>query len=75
MIVRMRIFLDTASLVEIRRWNRQRVIDGVTTNPSILYQAGFHDLKQAACQIAAEFLDHAQRSEAARAKVEKEVER
>ena len=49
----MQIFLDTASIPEIIRWKTQHVIDGVTTNPSILYKAGFHDLKNAAQELAA----------------------
>lgn len=49
----MQIFLDTASIAEILRWKKQHVIDGVTTNPSILYKAGFSDWKTAAQELAA----------------------
>jgi transaldolase len=49
----MQIFLDTASIPDILYWKRQQVIDGVTTNPSILYKAGFHDLAAAARELAA----------------------
>ena len=49
----MDIFLDTASIDEVVRWEKQHVINGVTTNPSILYKAGFQDLKTAAQELAA----------------------
>lgn len=49
----MEIFLDTASIPEIVRWLKQHVLDGVTTNPSILYKAGYHDLRTAALELAA----------------------
>ncbi len=48
----MEIFLDTASISEIVRWKQQRIIDGITTNPSILFQAGYHDLESAARELA-----------------------
>lgn len=49
----MQIFLDTAQLPEIRRWLAQGVIDGVTTNPSILAKDGVDDIRSAARAIAA----------------------
>jgi len=41
----MHIFLDSANLGEIRKWLAQGVIDGVTTNPSIMLKDGVHDLE------------------------------
>ncbi len=36
----MKIFLDTANLAEIRRYNDMGLIDGITTNPSLLSREG-----------------------------------
>ncbi|MGA9041119.1 MAG: transaldolase family protein [Terriglobales bacterium] len=41
----MKIFVDSANLKEIERWLRQGVVDGVTTNPSIMLKDGIHDLE------------------------------
>jgi transaldolase len=49
----MEIFLDTADTNEIRFWTDQGVIDGVTTNPSIMLAAGHVDLRVAARDLAA----------------------
>lgn len=49
----MQIFLDTAQLPDIRRWLAQGVIDGVTTNPSIMARDGVGDLRAGARAIAA----------------------
>ena len=43
-------FLDTANLNEIREANALGVIDGVTTNPSLVAKEGGVDFKQ---QVAA----------------------
>lgn len=48
----MEIFLDTADLEEINWWLDQGVIDGVTTNPSIMLSCGHSDLRAAAKEIA-----------------------
>jgi transaldolase len=48
----MEIFADTADLKEIRSWLDFGVIDGATTNPSILLAAGVYDLRLGAQQIA-----------------------
>ena len=42
----MKIFLDTANLKEIREANDLGVLDGVTTNPTLVGKEGreFHDL-------------------------------
>jgi transaldolase len=49
----MEIFADTADLKEIRSWLDFGVIDGVTTNPSIMLAGGVYDLRRGAQDIAA----------------------
>ena len=49
----MQIFLDSANLSEIDYWMRQGVVDGVTTNPSILLKDGVYDLEEAARRLCA----------------------
>jgi transaldolase len=48
----MEIFADSADLTEIRAWLEFGVIDGVTTNPSILLASGVYDLRLGALEIA-----------------------
>lgn len=36
----MKIFLDTANIDEIRRFNDMGLLDGITTNPSLLFREG-----------------------------------
>jgi transaldolase len=48
----MEIFLDSANVEEIRRWLEQGVIDGVTTNPTIMLKDGAFDLEERAKEIA-----------------------
>ncbi len=48
----MEIFLDTSNLDEIRTWLKQGVLDGVTTNPSILFKEGGHDMEATAKAVA-----------------------
>jgi len=48
----MEIFLDSANLDEIRRWLQYGVVDGVTTNPSILLKDGGYDMERRAREIA-----------------------
>lgn len=48
----MEIFADTADLTEIRTWLDYGVIDGVTTNPSILLASGVYELRLGAVEIA-----------------------
>jgi transaldolase len=48
----MEIFADTADLKELRTWLEYGVIDGATTNPSILLAAGVYHLRQGAVEIA-----------------------
>lgn len=48
----MEIFADTASLKDIAQWLEYGVIDGVTTNPSIMLAAGTYKLRDGALEIA-----------------------
>ena len=49
----MEIFLDSASMDEIRRWLELGLLDGVTTNPSIMLKDGGFDMERRAKEIAA----------------------
>lgn len=49
----MEIFIDSASIKEIEKWLRMGVIDGVTTNPSIMFKDGVYDAEAGAKKIAA----------------------
>lgn len=46
------IFIDTANLNEINRWVGMGIVDGVTTNPSIMRQDGVTDFEKRAKSIA-----------------------
>lgn len=48
----MEIFIDTANTEEIQKWLEYGVIDGVTTNPSIMLQDKVYDLERGAREIA-----------------------
>ena len=48
----MKIFLDTADLGAIERWLRCGMVDGVTTNPSIMRKEGVRDVEEGARSIA-----------------------
>ncbi|MDP2948066.1 MAG: transaldolase family protein [Chloroflexota bacterium] len=48
----MELFLDTASIQEIKRWLAFGVLDGVTTNPSIMLKDGGYDMEARAKEIA-----------------------
>jgi transaldolase len=48
----MEIFLDSANSREIARWLREGLIDGVTTNPSIMLKDGVYDMERGAKAIA-----------------------
>jgi transaldolase len=53
----MQIFVDSANLQEIEHWLHQGVVDGVTTNPSIMLKDGVYDLEERArrlCQLLGE---------------------
>mgnify|MGYP001567584785 CR=1 FL=1 len=47
----MKPFLDTADLVEIERWLKTGLLDGITTNPTILKSAGVTEPMKAWRQI------------------------
>ncbi len=49
----MEIFVDSASTTEIEKWLNMGVIDGVTTNPSIMFKDGVYDAEAGAKEIAA----------------------
>jgi transaldolase len=49
----MEIFIDSANPDEIRRWLEYGVVDGVTTNPSILLKDAGYDMEERAKEIAA----------------------
>ena len=49
----MKIFLDTADIVEIRKWLDMGVIDGVTTNPSIMLKDRILDTETGVKEITA----------------------
>jgi transaldolase len=46
------IFLDTADLDEVRRWMARGVIDGVTTNATLLRRQAVRDLRAAVLAVA-----------------------
>lgn len=48
----MEIFLDSADTVEIKKWLDYGILDGVTTNPSILLKDGGYDMEARAKEIA-----------------------
>ena len=39
----MKFFIDTVNIEEIKKANELGMVDGVTTNPSLMTQAGHHD--------------------------------
>jgi transaldolase len=47
----MQIFVDSANIQEIENWLRQGVVDGVTTNPSIMLKDGVYDLEEGARRL------------------------
>ena len=46
----MKFFLDTADVDEIREWNATGLLDGVTTNPSLILKSG-RDIKEVLAEI------------------------
>ncbi len=48
----MEIFLDSANLNEIQKWTDMGIIDGVTTNPSIMLKDGAYNIETRAKEIA-----------------------
>ena len=49
----MQLFIDSANIGEIAKWFKMGVIDGVTTNPSIMLKDGVYDIETGAREIAA----------------------
>ena len=49
----MEIFIDSASIAEIEKWMKMGLIDGVTTNPSIMFKDGVYDAEAGAKEITA----------------------
>jgi transaldolase len=49
----MKFFIDTANIAEIREANRMGMVDGVTTNPSLIAKEGgnFKDIIQEICEV------------------------
>jgi len=47
----MQIFLDSADYQEIDRWLAQGVVDGLTTNPSIMFKDKVYDLEEGARRL------------------------
>ena len=48
----MHIFLDSADFQQIEFWLKQGVVDGVTTNPSIMFKDGVTDLQAGALKLS-----------------------
>jgi transaldolase len=48
----MRVFVDSADQKQIESWLQQGVVDGVTTNPSIMFKDGATDLEECARRLA-----------------------
>ncbi len=49
----MQIFIDSANISEIKKWLNYGVVDGVTTNPSVMFKDGVYDVEAGAKEIAA----------------------
>ena len=49
----MEIFIDSANITEIEKWLNMGVIDGVTTNPSIMLKDKVYEMERGAKEIAA----------------------
>ncbi len=50
---KLEIFIDSANVAEIGKWLKIGVLDGVTTNPTLMLQDGAHDMEKRAKEIAA----------------------
>jgi transaldolase len=48
----MQIFIDSADVKQIETWLEQGVVDGATTNPSIMFKDGVTDLEEGARKLA-----------------------
>ena len=51
----MQIFLDSANQKEIEKWLHQGIIDGLTTNPSIMFKDGVYDIEKGAQNLCKKF--------------------
>ena len=51
----MQIFIDSANQKEIEKWLQQGVVDGLTTNPSIMFKDGVYDIEEGARRLCALF--------------------
>jgi transaldolase len=49
----MQIFLDSANQKEIEKWLHQGIVDGLTTNPSIMFKDGVYDIEEGARSLCA----------------------
>lgn len=49
----MLIFVDSADLKQVETWLNEGVVDGVTTNPSIMFKEGVTDIEEGARKLAA----------------------
>ena len=49
----MEIFVDSANITEIEKWLKMGVVDGVTTNPSIMLKDHVYDMEKGTRDIAA----------------------
>ena len=52
----MKIFIDSANQKDIEKWLNYGILDGVTTNPSILLKEGLYDI-EAAVKLLANIID------------------
>ena len=52
----MKIFIDSANQKYIEKWLKYGILDGVTTNPSILLKDGLHDI-EAGVKLLAKIID------------------
>ena len=48
----MQIFIDSADATQIETWLRQGVVDGATTNPSIMFKDGVTDVHAGALRLS-----------------------
>jgi transaldolase len=49
----MQVFVDSADQKQIEQWLEQGVVDGVTTNPSIMFKDGVAEIEEGARRLAA----------------------
>jgi transaldolase len=48
-----KIFVDSSDIKEIKKWDAQGIVDGVTTNPSIMLKDGAYDLEDSTRRVCA----------------------